>query len=118
MHENPGSLKQENLINPQKPRLLKDLLAGRGLTDLLARAREAETLEGQVRSLLPPELAAHVTGAALREDTVVVLVDSAAWATRLRFLAPELVARLAPRHDGAVTTLRVRIAPPPAPDPA
>jgi hypothetical protein len=64
-----------------------------------------------VRALLPAELAAHVTGAALHDDTVVVLTDSAAWASRLRFHALELVARLAPRYDGAVTRVRVKVRP-------
>lgn len=65
-----------------------------------------------MRALLPDDLAAHVTGAVLHGDTVVVLVDSAAWASRLRFHAPELVARLAPRYDGAVTRVRVKVRPP------
>jgi hypothetical protein len=65
-----------------------------------------------VRALLPEALAEHVTGAVLHVDTVVVLVDSAAWASRLRFHAPELVARLAPRYDGAVTRVRVKVRPP------
>jgi hypothetical protein len=47
----------------------------------------------------------------LHEDTVVVLVDSAAWASRLRFEAPELVKRLAPRYDGAVQRVRVKVRP-------
>lgn len=64
-----------------------------------------------MRALLPAELAAHVTGAALHDDTVVVLTDSAAWASRLRFHALELVARLAPRYDGAVTRVRVKVRP-------
>jgi hypothetical protein len=93
--------------------LLKDILAGRRLEELVDRARAAEALDAQVRALLPPELAAHVTGASLREDAVVVLVDSAAWASRLRFYAPELAARLAPRTDGQVDRVRVRVAPPP-----
>jgi hypothetical protein len=41
----------------------------------------------------------------------LVLVDSAAWATRIRFHAPELVERLAPRYDGAVTRVRVKVRP-------
>jgi hypothetical protein len=92
------------------------LLAGNDLSQLVARARESGELDARVRALLPEALAAHVTGAVLHGDTVVVLVDSAAWASRLRFHTPELVARLAPRYDGAVTRVRVKVRPPPAGD--
>lgn len=96
----------------REPRLLKDLLAGNDLSRLVERAREAGALDARVRALLPDELAAHVTGAVLNGDTVVVLADSAAWATRIRFMAPELVARLAPRYDGGVARVRVKVRPP------
>lgn len=61
---------------------------------------------------MPAELARHVTGAVLHDDTVVILADSAAWATRIRFHAPELLDRLAPRYDGAVARVRVKVRPP------
>jgi hypothetical protein len=94
-----------------KPRQLKDLLAGNDLSQLVDRAREAGELASQVRGLLPDELSAHVTGAVLHEETVVILADSAAWASRIRFQAPGLVAQLAPRFDGAVAHVRVKVRP-------
>jgi hypothetical protein len=94
-----------------KPRQLKDLLAGNDLSQLVDRAREAGELASQVRGLLPEELSAHVTGAVLHEETVVILADSAAWASRIRFQAPGLVAQLAPRFDGAVAHVRVKVRP-------
>jgi hypothetical protein len=115
MPQNPPTL---NLGNHEmghkmggKPTLLKDLLAGNDLSQLVERAREAGELAAQVRGLLPEELAAHVTGAVLHEQTVVILADSAAWASRIRFQAPELVAQLAPRFDGAVAHVRVKVRP-------
>lgn len=89
------------------------MLAGRDLAQLVERAREAGELDARVRALLPGDLAAHVTGAVQREDTVVILADSAAWASRIRFHAPELLARLGPRFDGAVTRVRVKVRPGP-----
>jgi len=89
------------------------LLSGSDLSRLVERAREAGELDARVRSLLPEGLGEHVTGAAFHqtEGEVVVLVDSAAWASRIRFHAPELVAQLAPRYDGAVTRVRVKVRP-------
>ena len=100
-----------NHISRGEPKLLKDLLAGNDLSQLVERAREAGELDARVRALLPDALAAHVTGAVLHDDTIVVLVDSAAWASQLRFHAPELVKRLAPRYDGAVARMRVKVRP-------
>lgn len=100
-------------ISQREPRQLKDLLAGSDLSRLVERAREAGELDARVRALLPEGLGAHVTGAAFHEPEgeVVVLVDSAAWASRIRFHAPALVAQLAPRYDGAVTRVRVKVRP-------
>lgn len=87
------------------------MLAGKDLSQLVTRAREAGELDARVRALLPEPLGEHVTGAVLHEDTVVILVDSAAWASRIRFMAPELVGLLAPRYDGVVARVRVKVRP-------
>ena len=87
------------------------MLAGKDLSQLVTRAREAGELDARVRALLPESLGEHVTGAVLHEDTVVILVDSAAWASRIRFMAPELVGQLSPRYDGVVQRVRVKVRP-------
>lgn len=109
--KSPVTQPRDYHISRGEPKQLKDLLAGNDLSQLVERAREAGELDARVRALLPEDLAAHVTGAVLHEHTVVVLTDSAAWATRIRFHARELVARLAPRYDGAVTRLHVKVRP-------
>ena len=42
-----------------------------------------------------PEVAAHASPLQLRDGTLVVLVDQAAWGTQLGFLAEQILARLA-----------------------
>ena len=111
MQQNRPTLNRGNHINRGAPRQLKDLLAGNDFSQLVERARQAGELDARVRMLLPEILAAHVTGAVLHDDTVVILTDSAAWASRIRFHAPELVAQLAPRYDGAVARVRVKVRP-------
>jgi hypothetical protein len=116
MTQNPGTLKRgSSQINHREPMLLKDLLAGNDLSRLVERAREAGELDARVRALLPAELGCHVTGAVLHDDTVVVLVDSAAWACRLRFYGPELAKSLSPRYDGVVKRIRVKVRSPALP---
>jgi hypothetical protein len=111
--KSPFTQARKSQISQREPKQLKDLLSGGDLSQLVERAREAGELDARVRALLPEGLGSHVTGAAFHEadGEVVVLVDSSAWASRIRFHAPELVARLAPRYDGAVTRVRVKVRP-------
>jgi hypothetical protein len=76
----------------KRPTRIGAIVAGDStLAGLLRRARELESLETLVRAWLPPALAPHVRVAALREDTLVLAVDSPAWATRLRYECPRIV---------------------------
>lgn len=71
------------------------------VSDLLARAsgmlgrlrsgaEDAERTLQIARQHLPEELAGRVFGAVLRDGTLTLLVRSAAWGTRIRYLAPRL----------------------------
>ncbi len=81
----------------KKPTSVSDLLErGQGL---LGRLREGSaqadrTLQA-LRRVLPPELADKVWAAAARDGTLTVFVRSAAWGTRIRYLAPRFLAALA-----------------------
>ena len=78
----------------KKPTRVGAIVAGNPtLAGLISKARELQSIEGLVRSWLPPTLAPHVKVATLRDDTLVLSVRSAVWATRLRFECPNLVAR-------------------------
>jgi len=79
------------------------LAKGDGLLERLRRGSTAaaSTLD-TVRSVLPAELAGHVWGAGVRGGTLTVLVDSGAWATRIRYHAPTL-------KDGVATRLGITL---------
>jgi hypothetical protein len=81
---------------------------------MLRRLREGtleanRTLAG-LKGQLPPELAQEVWGAVMRDRTLIVLVRSAAWGTRLRYLAPRfkdaLAAQLGSEIDRVVVKVR------------
>lgn len=113
MQQNAGTLNPGKVpIHKGKPTLVGDLLSGSRLGDIVSRARDADTLFKQIKELLPPEVAEHVTGASRREETVLVYADSPAWASRLRFHTPDLLRWLTPRFDGAVERVQVRVMPP------
>ena len=84
----------ENLLNPSKDG---------DLANLVRRAREMGELASALARALPPEEAAAIVAANVRDDgELVVLCRSSAWASRLRFAADALLA--AARAQGARAT--------------
>ncbi|RRQ22517.1 DUF721 domain-containing protein [Thiohalobacter thiocyanaticus] len=78
-------------------------------------------LEQRLLAQLPAPLQAHCRLGQIRNNTLILIVDSAAWATRLRFLTPQLIKQFAGDDSVTVDKLEVRIRPqnqPAAPPPA
>jgi hypothetical protein len=63
------------------------------LRKLGKRVAEQQLLLDQVRLQLPPDLAAHCQAAVRNPGRLAVYADSPAWASRLRYLVPELAER-------------------------
>ncbi len=61
------------------------------LHPLLERAQYLQQLTQALRDSLDEHLAAHVTVANLREQTIVVVTDTPAWLTQLRYQAPTIL---------------------------
>lgn len=64
------------------------------LAILVTRTRQLKRLTREFRSLLDQELASHCYIGKLETTTLCIYVDSAAWATRLRFQVPQLIPQL------------------------
>jgi hypothetical protein len=81
----------ENLLNPSKDG---------DLASIVRRAQDMGELASALARALPPEEGAAIVAANVREDgELVVLCQSSAWASRLRFCADALLA--AARAQGA-----------------
>ena len=76
----------------KKPTPVSDLLlqGGGRLATLAAGAAAAERQLGMVRRHLPSDLAPRVFATVLQDRTLTLLVRSAAWGTRIRYLLPPL----------------------------
>ncbi|HEY5810355.1 MAG TPA: DciA family protein [Povalibacter sp.] len=90
---------------------MKPITQGLGplFADLERRARETQDLTTKVRQALTGPEKDHVISASYREDTLVVVIDSAAWGSRLRFLQDDLLKRLQDSKATQVTKLHVRV---------
>jgi predicted nucleic acid-binding Zn ribbon protein len=73
----------------------------------------AQTVEGvfaRWEEAVGVEIAAHATPRALRDGCLAVEVDHPTWATQLRFLEADLLARLAAvTRPGEVTSIELRV---------
>ena len=75
-------------------------------------ARTVKTVFTEWPTLAGPQLAAHAQPIALRDGELLVEVDDQAWASQLRWLEPELRARLEALPGGPrVERIRFRLRP-------
>ncbi|GAB4289668.1 MAG: hypothetical protein Kow0096_02790 [Thiohalomonadaceae bacterium] len=95
------------------------LLLGAGTTaPLLERVQYLQTLTTRLRRCLDSESASHVQVADLNEERLIIQVDSAAWATRLRYLGPQLLRCLRNNIElPPLQRLDIRVAPQAQPTP-
>jgi len=88
---------------------VRDLLAASpAVARCLALQRREDCLLAQVRELLAPAARPHCIQVSTADGTLTVTVDAAAWATRLRYQAPDLAQGLA---GAGITAVKVRARP-------
>ncbi len=82
----------------------RDLARTRGWTPRVAEG----TVFGQWSTVVGEHIAAHATPTALREGVLSVSAETTAWATQLRMVQAQLLAKIAAAvGDGVVTSLRI-----------
>jgi hypothetical protein len=81
------------------------------LGGLLKRASYLMQLEHLLAGLLDPAMSAHFRVADYRGKRLLLLTPTAAWATSLRMLAPQLVADLQRAGFADIERVDVRVAP-------
>jgi hypothetical protein len=79
------------------------------LLELARGASRAGAFASLVRQSLPEPLRAHVVNATRRGDDLVVIVESAAWAARVRYAGPALRERLEAASQPIIGKIRVRV---------
>ncbi len=73
------------------PKSLSELLAGGNLGSLAREARRRSALTERVRAVLSADESAHLVSAGLNDaGELVIVMDSAAWAARVRYHADSL----------------------------
>ena len=94
-------------MRANRPRSVAELLNSGTIERLAREARRRRTLVSEIRALLPADEAAHLVSADFDDAGFLVLgMDSAAWAARVRCAYPELAGRrlkvrVVPREEPA-----------------
>lgn len=103
----------------QKPRSIKELLgtAGKRLSNLAAQAAVRTATRAQVCDALPPEFAAAVVSAGLKDGQLTVGVNGGQWATRLRYMTDTLRQHVGAAAGVEIQGVRIRVVPPRHPEP-
>ena len=78
-------------------------------SDLERRTRETLDLTAKVRRMLAENEKEHLISAAYDEDTLVLTTDSAAWASRLRYVQEQLLNALREQGETQGSKIRVRV---------
>ena len=68
--------------------------ANTGLAKVIDRAKELKKLTTQLKSMVDAPLSDHIYVANIRGTTLIIGTDSAAWHTRIKYLAPMILDRL------------------------
>jgi predicted nucleic acid-binding Zn ribbon protein len=83
----------------------RDLAKTRGWSGRVAQG----TVFGQGRTVVGEQIAAHATPTSLRDGVLSVTAESTAWATQLRMVQAQLLAKIAAAvGDGVVTSLKIQ----------
>ena len=95
----------------KKPTAVSHLLEqGKGMLEhLRAGTAEADRTLAALKRVLPPEIAVEVWSASQRGTTLTAFVRTAAWGTRLRYVAPKLMGKLAEELGAPVDDFKVKV---------
>jgi hypothetical protein len=98
----------------QKSKSVSELLAGssKKLASLKRKSQERAVVLEQVCAVLPAKLAQAVVSAGIDQGRLTIGVTGAVWATRLRYLADDLQARVGESLGMEILRVRVRVVAP------
>lgn len=84
---------------------------GTSLGMLLQRANQLLQVERLLADMLEPGLASRFQVAAIRENRLILVSPSAAWATQLKMQAPQLIRSLQRSGHSEIEHIDIRVAP-------
>jgi hypothetical protein len=95
----------------QQTQALKPVLAypNRTTDQLCLKIKQQSELLGRIKSVLPTELAGHVSHCVVNGKKLLVYTDSANWATQLRFYGATMLTVFESAHSAPIATIHIKI---------
>ncbi|SFR62941.1 DciA family protein [Thiomicrospira sp. ALE5] len=82
-----------------------------GLFKLIQEAQQYQALYEHVQNLLPETMRQHLSAVGIEHPYLVLIIDEALWASKIRFIAPECLARINELYPGLnlINPVKVRL---------
>ena len=95
----------------QKSKSVSELIqhSSKALSVLRQRLDERGRLLLRVRAILPARFVEYVLSAGYQDGVLTLGTESAAWASRLRYVAPQLIVKFQADYGVSVEKVRVRV---------
>lgn len=83
-----------------------------GFAQVLERAKQLRKLTSHLRNMVDAPLNQHIHVANIRDNILIIGTDSAVWHTRIKYLAPSILAQMK-QHKGLekLETVEFRVQP-------
>ncbi|MDX1443615.1 MAG: DUF721 domain-containing protein [Gammaproteobacteria bacterium] len=89
---------------------IRNITAGLpGLERVAERAIALEQLAELTREAVPEPMRPHVLACAVRNRTLILFTDNAAWASQLRFIQPAILDAIADRTGHRLDSVRLKV---------
>lgn len=92
------------------PKSIKQCFQTSSLKLIVQKAKKILSIERFLNQILPPEIAPHYRIMNLSQETLILQLENAAWATRVRYLVPYLLEQFA-QEDLGIYRIQCRVRP-------
>ncbi|MFV9988714.1 MAG: DciA family protein [Coxiella endosymbiont of Dermacentor nuttalli] len=97
-------------MQPSDPKPIKQCLQASSLRLIIRKAKRILSVERFLNQILPPEITPHYRIMNLSQETLILQLENAAWATRVRYLVPCLLRQFA-QEDLRIYRIQCRVRP-------
>ncbi|WP_264435849.1 DciA family protein [Coxiella endosymbiont of Dermacentor marginatus] len=97
-------------MQPSDPKPIKQCLQAGSLKLIVRKAKRILSVGKFLNQILPPEITPHYRIMNLSQETLILQLENAAWATRMRYLVPYLLEQFA-QEDLGIYRIQCRVRP-------
>jgi hypothetical protein len=97
---------------PSQPTSTKKIIQNNRISKMIARAKNQQQVLDWVKKLMPEATSSQLSGAVIKNNILILLVNNQAWATRLRYQVNDIRISLNAEHQTQFYAVKVKVVPP------